>query len=99
METLYFIGDVAKIIGIHDQTIRTYERKKLIHPKRTEKKIRVFTEKDITRITLIITLTQELGMTFNGVRLLFALARDSEMQEDELLDFVYDYRDRHPEMG
>ncbi|HCX72496.1 MAG TPA: MerR family transcriptional regulator [Candidatus Cloacimonas sp.] len=91
MEETYQIGDVAKKLGIHDQTIRMYERKKLIKIRRTKKNTRIFTKKDITKIALIITLTQEVGMNLSGVKIVFALAKKLQMSEDELLDFVYDH--------
>ncbi|MDY6914861.1 MAG: MerR family transcriptional regulator [Candidatus Cloacimonadota bacterium] len=87
----YLIGDVAKILGIHDQTIRMYERKKLLKIRRTKKNTRIFDKNDITKITLIITLTQEVGMNLSGVKIVFALAKKLQMSEEELLDFVYDH--------
>ena len=91
IERLYSIGEVAKMVGIHDQTIRMYERKGLISPERTEKNIRVFSTEDIDQITLIITLTQELGMNFSGVKVVFELAKLLEMSMEDLLDFVSDH--------
>jgi len=87
----YLIGEVAKQIGIHDQTIRMYERKNLVKPRRTENNTRTFTTDDITRINAIITLTQEVGLNLSGVKMVFALARRNDMNDDELLDFVYDH--------
>ena len=88
----YLIGEVAKILGIHDQTIRMYERKMLIKPKRTENNTRVFYNSDITRITIIVTLTQEIGLNLSGVKIVFSLARKLKMSADELLDFIYDHK-------
>jgi len=88
----YSIGEIAKKVGIHDQTIRTYERMGLLHPRRTEHNVRRFTDADLRRIVLIITLTQEMGMNFSGVRLVMELARRLHMQPDELLDFIEDHR-------
>ena len=88
----YSIGEIAKKVGIHDQTIRTYERMGLLHPKRNEHNVRQFTDGDLKRIILIITLTQEMGMNFPGVRLVLELARRQHMQPDELLDFIEDHR-------
>lgn len=85
------IGQVAKLLGIHDQTIRMYERKQLIKPLRTQNHTRLFRQSDITRITIIITLTQEVGLNLSGVKIVFALARRLKMSDDELLDFIYDH--------
>lgn len=85
------IGEVAKKLGIHDQTIRMYEKKELIKPLRSQNNTRLFTRDDIIKITIIITLTQELGMNLSGVKIVFSLSRRLEMNNDELLDFIYDH--------
>ncbi len=87
----YLIGEAAKQVGIHDQTIRMYERKNLLKPHRTANNTRIFTSDDITRINTIITLTQEVGLNLSGVKMVFALAKLNGMNDDELLDFVYDH--------
>lgn len=88
----YLIGEVAKQLGIHDQTIRMYERKKLISPQRSEHQTRLFTKNDVTKINIIITLTQEIGLNLSGVKIVFSLARKLKMSDDELLDFIYDHK-------
>jgi len=88
----FLIGEVAKQVGIHDQTIRMYERKKLISPERSEHQTRLFTKNDVTKINIIITLTQEVGLNLSGVKIVFALARRLKMTDDELLDFIYDHK-------
>ncbi|MCK4957551.1 MAG: MerR family transcriptional regulator [Candidatus Cloacimonetes bacterium] len=87
----FLIGEVAKKVGIHDQTIRMYERKNLLKPLRTANNTRIFTKNDLTRINAIITLTQEVGLNLSGVKMVFSLARKLKMNDDELLDFVYDH--------
>jgi len=91
-DDLVLIGEVAKILGIHDQTIRMYERKNLIKPMRTKNNTRLFSKNDVTRINIIITLTQEIGLNLSGVKIVFALARKLKMSSEELLDFVYDHK-------
>ncbi len=85
------IGDVSKKLGIHDQTIRMYEAKELVKPKRSPNNTRLFSRIDIIKITIIITLTQELGMNLSGVKMVFSLAKRLHMSDDELLDFIYDH--------
>lgn len=87
----FLIGEVAKKIGIHDQTIRMYERKNLLKPDRTANNTRIFYNNDVTRINTIITLTQEVGLNLSGVKIVFSLAKKLKMDDDELLDFVYDH--------
>jgi len=88
----YRIGELAKKLGIHEQTIRMYERKHLIKPHRLENTIRIFNENDLTKITNIITMTQELGMNLVGVKMVFALAKKMKMNDEDLWDFIQDHK-------
>ena len=47
---------------------------------------------DIMKITIIITLTQEIGLNLSGVKIVLALSRKLKMSNDELLDFIYDHK-------
>ena len=91
MEKLLNIGGISKLLGIHEQTIRNYERKHLIKPKRDRNNFRCFTKEDVLRISVIIKLTQELGFNISGVRLVFSLAKRLNMSDDELIDFLEDH--------
>ena len=44
------------------------------------------------KITIIITLTQEIGLNLSGVKIVLALSRKLKMSNDELLDFIYDHK-------
>ena len=87
---LILIGEVAKKLGIHEQTIRTYERDGLLKPFRSLKNTRYFSKQDITRIMIIITLTQEFGLNRSGVSLLFNLAKKHRVKDEDLLEFIED---------
>jgi MerR family transcriptional regulator, heat shock protein HspR len=84
------IGEVAKKINIHEQTIREYERRGLIKPERSLRRTRQFSAEDLLKIEIIITLTQELGTQLSAVKIIFALAKKYSMPDDELLDFITD---------
>jgi MerR family transcriptional regulator/heat shock protein HspR len=91
MGKLLKISDVTKILGIHEQTIRNYERKHLIKLKRDNQNFRCFNKEDILRISVIIKLTQELGFNISGVKLVFSLSKKLNMSDDELIDFLEDH--------
>ena len=91
MEKKISISGVSKLLGIHEQTIRNYERKHLIKLKRDKNNFRFFTNDDILKISVIIKLTQELGFNISGVRLVFSLAKKLNMSDDELIDFLEDH--------
>ena len=73
----YMISVAAEIVGMHPQTLRIYEQKGLVRPKRTPGNTRLYSEADLERLQLIQRLTTELGLNLAGVERVLAL-------EDEL---------------
>jgi MerR family transcriptional regulator, heat shock protein HspR len=63
----YMISVAADLVGMHPQTLRIYESKGLIRPKRTAGNTRLYSEADIQRLRLIQQLTNELGLNLAGV--------------------------------
>ena len=86
-EPMYLISVVAKILNIHPQTLRQYEREGLVEPERTEGKMRLYSARDIDRIKMILRLTKDLGINLAGVDVIFQLKERIEESEkiiDEL---------------
>lgn len=75
-EPVYQISVVAQLLGIHPQTLRHYEREGLVIPSRTGGNIRIYSQKDIDDIKLILRLTRELGVNLAGVDIIFQLKRE-----------------------
>jgi MerR family transcriptional regulator/heat shock protein HspR len=73
----YMISIAAELVGMHPQTLRIYESKGLIRPKRTGGNTRLYSEADLERLRLIQRLTTELGLNLAGVERVLVL-------EDEL---------------
>src|SRR6266516_4489585 len=73
----YMISVAADLVGMHPQTLRIYEAKGLIRPKRTSGNTRLYSEADVERLRLIQRLTTELGLNLAGVEHVIRL-------EDEL---------------
>jgi MerR family transcriptional regulator/heat shock protein HspR len=63
----YMISVAADMVGMHPQTLRIYESKGLIRPKRTAGNTRLYSEADIERLKLIQQLTNDLGLNLAGV--------------------------------
>jgi MerR family transcriptional regulator/heat shock protein HspR len=63
----YMISVAAEIVGMHPQTLRIYETKGLVRPKRTPGNTRLYSETDLERLRLIQRLTNELGLNLAGV--------------------------------
>jgi MerR family transcriptional regulator/heat shock protein HspR len=73
----YMISVAAEIVGMHPQTLRIYEQKGLVRPRRTAGNTRLYSELDLERLRLIQRLTTELGLNLAGVEIVLRL-------EDEL---------------
>jgi MerR family transcriptional regulator/heat shock protein HspR len=61
------ISVAAELVGMHPQTLRIYESKGLIRPKRTAGGTRLYSDADVERLQLIQQLTNELGLNLAGV--------------------------------
>jgi MerR family transcriptional regulator/heat shock protein HspR len=73
----YMISVAAELVGMHPQTLRIYEQKGLVRPRRTAGNTRLYSELDLERLRLIQRLTTELGLNLAGVEIVLRL-------EDEL---------------
>ena len=74
---IYMISVAAELVGVHPQTLRQYEDKGLVRPKRTPGGTRLYSEADVERLQIIQRLTTEVGLNLAGVELVLRL-------EDEL---------------
>lgn len=70
MRGLYIISVAARILDMHPQTLRKYERMGLVTPSRTEGMLRLYSEEDIARLRLIKRLVDDLGLNLAGVHLM-----------------------------
>jgi len=83
-DPVYQISIVAELLSIHPQTLRHYEREGLVIPSRTSGKIRVYSQKDIDDLKLIIRLTRELGVNLAGVDVVLQLKNQVRELQKEL---------------
>ena len=65
----YTISAVADQYGVHPQTLRLYEREGLLKPSRSEGNTRLYTDADLERLELILSLTRDLGVNLAGVEI------------------------------
>ena len=72
-EPVYLISVVAKVLTIHPQTLRQYEREGLVRPSRTDGKMRLYSQQDIDKIKMIQRLTRDLGVNLAGVDIIMQL--------------------------
>src|SRR5437763_11311311 len=75
---VYMISVAAELAGMHPQTLRIYEARGLIQPKRSPKNTRLYSQEDVDRLRRIQELTSELGMNLAGVEKVFELEGELE---------------------
>jgi MerR family transcriptional regulator, heat shock protein HspR len=95
---VFVISVAADLVDMHPQTLRLYERKNLIRPKRSSGKTRLYSERDVLHLKDIKRLTQELGVNLAGVeevmRLRFELDDAQDRLEREAIHLQKEIADR-----
>jgi MerR family transcriptional regulator/heat shock protein HspR len=81
---VYMIGIASELIGVHPQTLRMYEQKGLLRPRKSIKNTRLYSQEDVELGRYIKKLTQELGMNLAGVRKVIDLERQVARLEVEV---------------
>jgi len=83
-EPVYVISVAARLVEMHPQTLRMYERLGLVQPHRSAHNIRLYCERDIERLRKIKRLTQDLGVNLAGVEIILGLLDRIEHLQREL---------------
>jgi MerR family transcriptional regulator/heat shock protein HspR len=87
----YHISAVSRMYNLHPQTLRLYEREGLLKPSRSQGNTRLYTEEDLKRLELILTLVRDLGVNLAGVEVILNLRQKIERIEaevNELLEYI-----------
>jgi MerR family transcriptional regulator/heat shock protein HspR len=90
-KTGYMISSVAESYEIHPQTLRLYERLGLLKPSRSDGNTRLYTDEDLQRLEIILTLTRDLGVNLAGVEVILHMREKMEkmqFQVEEMITFV-----------
>jgi MerR family transcriptional regulator/heat shock protein HspR len=77
-EDLYFISMAARLLDMHPQTLRKYERLGLVQPIRTVGSLRVYSREQLDRLKLIKHLVEDVGVNLAGVQRLLSIAESVE---------------------
>jgi len=83
-EPVYLISIVSTMLNIHPQTLRQYERDGLISPSRTSGRMRLYSQRDIDRMKMILRLTRDLGVNIAGIDIILRLKEQMEEMESEI---------------
>lgn len=81
---VFMISVAAELAGMHPQTLRIYEARGLITPKRSPKNTRLYSQADVERLQRIQELTSELGMNLAGVERVLEMEREMERMRSRM---------------
>ena len=84
----YTISAVATHYDIHPQTLRLYEREGLLKPSRSEGNTRLYTDADLERLEVILSLTRDLGVNLAGVEIILNMRKKIEQMQHEVNEFM-----------
>ena len=90
----YMISVAAELVGMHPQTLRIYESKGLVQPKRTPGNTRLYSEADLERLRMIQRLTGQLGLNLAGVETVLRLEDELARMQRRLERLERDMRER-----
>jgi MerR family transcriptional regulator/heat shock protein HspR len=83
-EPCYVISIAARMVGMHAQTLRQYERVGLVEPKRTRGNIRMYSRSDVARLRQVQRLINDLGVNLAGVEVILRMNERMQQMEQEL---------------
>jgi len=97
-EPCFVISVAARMVGMHAQTLRYYERMGIIAPSRSRGRIRLYSQADISRLRQIQRLINDLGVNLAGAEVILRLNKRIRQMEDEIEELrteLQRLRDRH----
>ena len=82
------ISVVSEMLGIHQQTLRMYEREGFIKPKRSIGNTRLYSEEDVEKLEMILRLTRDLGVNLAGVEVILSMRANIEQMQREMEETI-----------
>ena len=92
----FTISAVAEQFDLHPQTLRLYEREGLLKPSRSEGNTRLYTDTDLERLEIILSLTRDLGVNLAGVEIILNMREKMDAMQREFERF-FQYLQTHAE--
>jgi MerR family transcriptional regulator/heat shock protein HspR len=92
----FTISAVAEQFELHPQTLRLYEREGLLKPSRSDGNTRLYTDTDLERLEIILSLTRDLGVNLAGVEIILNMREKMDSMQREFERF-FDYLQTHAE--
>jgi len=84
----YMISAVAELYKLHPQTLRLYERVGLLKPSRSDGNTRLYTDSDLERLEVILTLTREMGVNLAGIEIILNMREKMAEMQHQMESFT-----------
>ena len=84
----YMISAVAVLYNIHPQTLRLYERVGLFKPSRSQGNTRLYTDTDLERLEVILTLARDMGVNLAGIEIILNMREKMQTMEEQMQQFI-----------
>ena len=84
----YMISAVAELYKLHPQTLRLYERVGLLKPSRSQGNTRLYTDGDLERLEVILTLARDMGVNLAGIEIILNMREKMVAMEREMAEFA-----------
>ena len=85
----YMISAVAEIYKLHPQTLRLYERVGLLKPSRSQGNTRLYTDGDLERLDVILTLARDMGVNLAGIEIILNMREKMIEMERQMEEFAH----------
>jgi MerR family transcriptional regulator/heat shock protein HspR len=96
----YTISAVAELYDVHPQTLRLYEREGLLKPSRSDGNTRLYTDVDLQRLEVILSLTRDLGVNLAGVEIILNMRQkmdDMQREFERFFEYIRAHADEIPQ--
>jgi MerR family transcriptional regulator/heat shock protein HspR len=84
----YMISAVAELYKLHPQTLRLYERVGLLKPSRSQGNTRLYTDADLERLDVILSLARDMGVNLAGVEIILNMREKMIEMERQMTEFA-----------
>jgi MerR family transcriptional regulator, heat shock protein HspR len=84
----YMISAVAELYKLHPQTLRLYERVGLLKPSRSQGNTRLYTDSDLERLDVILTLARDMGVNLAGIEIILNMREKMVEMERQMEQFA-----------
>jgi MerR family transcriptional regulator, heat shock protein HspR len=82
------ISAVAELYKLHPQTLRLYERVGLLKPSRSQGNTRLYTDGDLERLEVILTLARDMGVNLAGIEIILNMREKMVEMEKQMTEFA-----------